>query len=127
MVKGITGKHTDPEGLFVSDDLELAVEEEIQQVLDRYQVAVEVHEDAAMGNEMVLVCQATHKGDDVILASLSMHLPVNSKSDLLTLVGEEAQAQCISLAVVAMAKLLIIQEQSRPEFNPFGLGRCAEA
>jgi len=111
----------------VSDDLEITVEAEIQQVLERYQVAVDIHEEAALGNEMVLVCQATHKNDDSVLAAITLHLPAHSDHDLRLMTEAETQSQCVSLAVVAMAKLLLIQEQTRPEFNPFGSGTLAEA
>ena len=108
------------------DDFEISIEAELQNVLDRYQVVVEVHEEASCDNEIVLVCQASHKGDDDVIAALTLHLPVNSNADKAMAVGDDAQSQYISLAIVAMAKLLLIQEQTRPEFNPF-TGECAEA
>lgn len=110
----------------VSEEIEINVEAEIQQVLERYQVAVEINEEASCGNEIVLVCQATHRDDDEVVAALTLHLPINSGTDFDAATDEDAQSQYISLAIVAMAKLLMIQEQTRPEFNPFS-GNVAEA
>lgn len=109
------------------EELEISVEAEVQSILERYHVAVEINEEASCGNEVVLVCQATHRGDDIVVAALTLHLPTVSDNDLDALADDDAQAQCISLAIIAMAKLLLIQEQTRPEFNPFGAGNCAEA
>lgn len=104
---------------------EVSVEEEIQTILSRYRVAVEI-EEASAGEEIILECHATLPGEDEVLASLTFHLPAISHSDMGDVSHEDSQSKCISLAVIAMAKLLQIQEQTRPEFNFFS-GNCAEA
>jgi len=108
-------------------EIEISVEEEIRDVLARYQIVVELEEEASCGTEVVLVCEATHHDDDTVLAAMTLHLPVSSSEDHRALTKEDNQSQYISLAIVAMAKLLLIQEQIRPEFNPFGSVQCAEA
>lgn len=98
--------------------LELEVEAEIEMVLARYAVSVELH-DEDTSDEVALCCSATRKGKDDVLAHLTIQLPVLSRADENVMLTTEAQHQFISLAVVAMAKLLLIQEQTRPEFSPY--------
>lgn len=114
----------------VTDDekqLELEVEAEIESVLSRYSVAVELHDDDT-SEEVALCCRAMRRGsDEDVLAHMVIQLPVLSRKDERVLLSSDAQNQCVSLAIVAMAKLLLIQEQTRPEFNPFGVGDIVEA
>lgn len=99
--------------------LELEVEAEIEMVLSRYAVSVELHDEDTR-EEVALCCSAARKGmEDDVLAHMTIQLPVLSRTDEKVLLTTEAQHQFVSLAVVAMAKLLLIQEQTRPEFSPY--------
>lgn len=130
------------------NELEMEVEEEVKGVLGRYSVSVELFpglpdpddtteaesspdpedDDTSEGEPAItsFVCHAKDSGGEVV-ATLAMHLPlnVNGQGRILD-IPEDTQSQCISLAIVAMAKLLLLQEQSRPDFNPF-VGEVAEA
>ena len=119
------------------EELELQVEAEVQGVLERYSVSVELYpgeteapddpeapEDESPTTSFV--CYAKDKSGEIV-ATMALHLPLNvSDMGRVMDLSEEAQSQCVSLAVVAMAKLLLLQEQSRPDFNPFA-GDVAEA
>ena len=115
----------------VNDDekqLELEVEAEIEDILSRYSVAIELH-DEDTSDEVALCCRAFRRGgdEDEVLAHMIIQLPVLSRRDEQVLLTTDVQHQFVSLAVVAMAKLLLIQEQTRPEFNPFNGGTVVEA
>jgi hypothetical protein len=105
------------------DQFELSVEEEVQGILTRYQVTVDISEGPSDG-EASLECHATRPGEDEKLASLALYLPTLGANDLGLGLNDEVQAKLISLAVVAMAKMLQIQEQSGASFFSKD---CAEA
>jgi len=92
--------------------MQISVEEEIQEILTRYVVTVEMDLAATEEHEVFLTCQASRKTSEDVLLALTMRIAAKDKADLDLLETDDVQAKYISLAVVAVAKMIQIQEES---------------